>query len=301
MEDRIASPRPEKRGVTLTALAVIGVITAAWWALALWPASGVEPEWLARTRAACFGSAHGGLPDAGGWILLIGEPLGMVGVLVVVWGRSLALDLRAARSNPRWRLAALAGAVGAVVVLGGAGVRVARAAAVGPWRVSGAPGAPARPDIDAPAVTLTDQRGVQVSLASFRGRTALLTFAFGHCSTVCPAVVSGLQAERRAANRPDVPIIVITLDPWRDTPDRLATIATHWDLSPGDYVLSGTVAEVGLALDALGIVRQRDERTGDVTHGTTVLVLNQRGRIAWRADGWWGGVGRLLGQVDESY
>lgn len=296
MEDRIADTRPDQRGLALTALVVIGAITAAWWALALWPASGVEPEWLVRTRAACFGSAHGGLPDTGGWILLVGEPLGMVGVLVTVWGRSLALDLRAARSSSRWRVAGLASAVGVVGLLGTAGVRVARAAAVGPWRVAVGPGAPTRPDIDAPAVTLTDQRGVQVSLAGFRGRTALLTFAFGHCSTVCPAVVSGLKAERRSANRPDVPIIVITLDPWRDTPDRLATIAAHWQLLPGDYVLSGTVADVGMALDALGIVRQRDERTGDMTHGTTVLVLNQRGRIAWRVDGWWGGVGRLLGQ-----
>ncbi len=294
MEDRIALARPEQRGLALTALVVIIAITAAWWALALWPASGVEPEWLARTRAACFGSTHGGLPDAGGWILLVGEPLGMVGVLVAVWGRSLALDLHAARSNRRWQLVGVV-ATGIVVVgVGTAGVRVARAAAVGPWGVASGPRAPTKPDVIAPALTLTDQRGVPRSLADFRGQTVMLTFAFGHCSTVCPAVVSDLRAERRAAKRPDVPIVVITLDPWRDTPDRLATIAAHWELSPGDYVLSGSVTEVQRALDALGIARTRDERTGDLVHGTTVLILDPRGRIAWRADGWWAGVGRLL-------
>ena len=30
-----------------------------------------------------------GLPDAGGWLLLIGQPIGMIGVLVAVWGAEL--------------------------------------------------------------------------------------------------------------------------------------------------------------------------------------------------------------------
>ena len=66
------------------ALLLVLVITAAWWALALWPTGAAEPESLLRTRAACFGSTARGLPDARDWVLLIGEPLGMPGVLVVV-------------------------------------------------------------------------------------------------------------------------------------------------------------------------------------------------------------------------
>jgi len=74
--------------LALGALATILAITAAWWALALWPLAGA-PAWLARTREVCFGAAPGGLPDAGGWILLIGEPVGLVTVLAVVWGGAL--------------------------------------------------------------------------------------------------------------------------------------------------------------------------------------------------------------------
>ena len=36
--------------LALGALAVILGVTAAWWALALWPAGDVEPEWLARGK-----------------------------------------------------------------------------------------------------------------------------------------------------------------------------------------------------------------------------------------------------------
>ena len=54
----------------LSLLAAVGVITAAWWALALWPFDAGAPTWLVRTRFACFGAADNGLPHAGGnsWI-----------------------------------------------------------------------------------------------------------------------------------------------------------------------------------------------------------------------------------------
>ena len=107
-------------------------------------------------------------------------------------------------------------------------------------------------------------------------------------------MVSSLLAQRIAAHRPDVPIVVITLDPWRDTPEQLATIATHWDLAPGDRVLSGSVAEVEHALDALGIGRRRDGNTGDIEHTATVMILDSRGGVAWRADGGWSGIGGVL-------
>ncbi len=294
MEDRVAGPRTGRPGAALVALVAILAITAAWWALALWPVGEAEPEWLTRTRAACFGSMRGGFPDAGGWILLIGEPLGMLGVLFAVWGRSVRRDLRLVLTRPRWRLATAAGAALFLVGIALLGVRVARASAFGRLADAATPVAPMRFDVKAPAVVLIDQRGRRTSLADFRGQTVLLTFAFGHCLTVCPTVLHDLRAARRAANRPDVPLVVITLDPWRDSPDRLPSIAASWGLSPLDRVLSGSVAEVGGALDALGIGRRRNETTGDIEHVGTVMILNEHGRIAWRLDGDWRQVRQLL-------
>ncbi len=294
MENRVAARRDGRPGAPLIALLLILAITAAWWALALWPVGDAGPEWLERTRAACFGSMRGGLPDTGGWILLIGEPLGMLGVLFVVWGRSMKRDLRLVLARPAWRLAIVAGialSLGGIALLG---ARVARASAVGRSPGSAPTGISTRLDVDAPSVLLIDQHGQPTSFSDFRGRTVLLTFAFGHCLTVCPAIVHDLRSARRTANRPDVPLVVITLDPWRDTPDRLPSIAAEWGLSPLDRVLSGSVAEVGRALDALGIGRRRNETTGDIEHGGTVMILNERGRIAWRLDGDWRPVRALL-------
>ncbi len=288
-----ATGRDERPGLALTALVAILVITAAWWALALWPAT-AEPEWLTRTRAACFGSERGGLPDTRGWIILIGEPFGMLGMLLAIGNRGLRRDLAWLGASPWRRIAGLTVAAASVVGTLTLGVRVARAWEGG--RVAYAPDlATLRPaEHEAPGVRLVDQHGRRYSLGEWRGRPALVTFAFGHCATVCPLVVNDLRAARRRSNRPDVALIVVTLDPWRDTPERLVSLARHWELGPNDRVLSGTVEDVESVLDSLGVARRRNETTGDVDHATTVFVLGPDGRLEWRGDGGIGGVERLL-------
>jgi protein SCO1/2 len=294
MENRLAHARFRRPGAALIALAAIVVITAAWWALALWPAGAVEPAWLARTRAACFGSVRGGLPDAGGWVLLIGEPIGMLGVLFVVWGDALKREFRLLMVSSRWRLTLASLSVLAIAGIASVGARVARASTPASAERVVPGGRPVRVKRDAPVVYLVDQQGKRTTFSDFRGQTVLVTFAFGHCTTVCPAIVSGLQAARRAARRPEIRLVVITMDPWRDTPERLSMLVDHWELAPEDRVLSGDIADVERALDALGVSRTRDQTTGDIVHTATAMILDTHGQIAWRIDGGWGGVQEIL-------
>ena len=107
--------------VALSGLAVILAITASWWALALWPTSDA-PAWLVLTRETCFGTAATGLPDAGGWMALTGQPLGMLLVLFAGWGRDVRAGLRAAMERVSGQLAV--GGVAAVLIAGVLGVVV---------------------------------------------------------------------------------------------------------------------------------------------------------------------------------
>ena len=293
MENRLKALQVDRRGGALIALAAILAITAAWWALALWPVGTAEPEWLVRTRTACFGSRRGGLPDAGGWILLVGEPLGMLGMLVAIWGRSLQHDVRWLRK--RWTRTIIATSVAGAFVIAMTllGVRTARAWAGMRAVAIGGNGVAHRVNRRAPAIALVDQTGARMSLADLPGAPVLVTVAYGHCATVCPSIINDLHAARRTLGRSDVPLVVVTLDPWRDTPERLPTLARHWQLQPGDRVLSGSGADVSVVLDELGIGRRRNDITGDVEHATTVLILD-RGSIAWRVDGGALAVGELL-------
>jgi cytochrome oxidase Cu insertion factor (SCO1/SenC/PrrC family) len=234
------------------------------------------------------------LPDAGGWILLIGEPIGMAAFFLAVWGGSVQSELERLRHDRVWRVVASAVVLSGLAAFGVIGLRVSRAYSAGRPVPRIAGGLPTKLDKEPPAVTLVDQHGQRISLAELRGQTVLLTFAFGHCTTVCPTIVNDLIAARQTSRRADVRLVVITLDPWRDTPDRLSYLAEHWGLSPNDRVLSGSVAEVSSALDALGIARARNVATGTIDHTATVMLLSERGRLAWRLDGWLGDAGVLF-------
>jgi protein SCO1/2 len=275
----------ERPSPAVAALGVILVVTAAWWALALYPAGAAAPEWLVRTRLACFGAAPGSLPGAGGWVLLVGEPLGMLGILVAGWRRALVRDLRLLASRA-WGVALLT-AVAASVVWGGVAAadvirRVGTATAdLGAFDA----GEPVPLDVVAPPLRLVDQHGERFDIARYRGTPVIVTFAYAHCEIVCPTVVQQVRRARIGAGRTDIPMVVMTLDPWRDVPARLPSIAARWELSPGDRVVSGSVEEVNRTLSAWGAGRSRDTHTGEIDHAIAALVVDREGRILYRLDG----------------
>lgn len=279
MDDRLTA----RRGWARSALAGVVVVTAGWWALALWPLSASAPEWLSRTRAVCFGSTPSGLPDVQGWMLLFLQPTLMLGQVLAIWGRDLAADAsRLSRSRPgRSVLAGFALVVLVLTVAAGARVRTAsRAAAIG----TDPPVAPAwvRHGRPAPPLELVGAGGAPIRLAELHGRPVFVAFAFAHCRTACPRLVHEVLTAQRAL--PDAAVIVVTLDPWRDTPSRLASIEERWGMGESARVASGTVPRVERTLDEWGIERSRNAMNGDLVHVPRVFVLDRAGNLAYEAD-----------------
>ncbi|MFN8581188.1 MAG: SCO family protein [Gemmatimonadaceae bacterium] len=274
-------------GAAGVALGFIAIVTVGWWMLALYPAGTTPPGWLVRTRLACFGASPSGLPNAGGWVLLIGEPIGMVGALLVVWGRDVREDMRRWLSTMPGR-AIIGLACGALLWGGAAAARVVwqarQTAGSASFDISQAPASVVTiPAV--PPLALIDQGLRPFDLSELERTPVLVTFAFGHCETVCPAVVHQVMALREVAGRADVPLVVVTVDPWRDVPTRLSAIVREWGLASGDRVLSGEPAVVNAALDAWGVGRARDERTGDISHAVVVVLVDRAHRNATRVTG----------------
>jgi len=269
----------------MAALGAIVVITASWWALALWPVGGAAPEWLLRTREVCFGSTADRLPDAGGWILLVGQPVGMAVVLVAVWGTELRDGMARAMARVAGQLAIGMVAAALVAGVGGVVVRV-RTAGLEPFDTGSTGSAPlTRVNDVAPALALTDQAGREITLESFRGRPVLVTFAYAHCQTVCPLIVSDVTAARQRLGDAPPPVLIVTLDPWRDTPSRLPSIAAGWGLAGGSHVLSGPPEVVERALNAWRVPRVRNDKTGEISHPSIVYVIGANGRITYVLNG----------------
>ncbi|HEU4431585.1 MAG TPA: SCO family protein [Myxococcota bacterium] len=294
----LGAPRPRLatgERAALLALAFLVLATAAWWALALWPAPDEPPAWLARARWVCFNAAPSGLPSASGWLVLIGEPLGLGVALWAAFGSSVRGGLRTLARSRGGRVLTCACAAHFALGAVAAGARIATlagsdetqlAAVDAAWDAAAFP----RLERTAPPLGLVDQRGARIELAQLRGRPALVTFAFAHCETVCPALVSQALAVQRAARAAGdgahVPnVAIVTLDPWRDTPSRLPALAESWRLGDDAFVLSGAPDAVNAVLDAWRVPRERDESTGQLAHPALVFVVDAEGRIAFAANG----------------
>ena len=101
--------------------------------------------------------------------------------------------------------------------------------------------AEARP---APAFALHDEQGRPLTLASLRGRPAIVTFIDPLCRDFCPREASVLS-EAATAIGTDAPAIVsVSVNPWANTARNFREDALHWNLAKGWRWGVGSEAEL---------------------------------------------------------
>lgn len=277
---------PLRHPLVLALLIAWIIVVMAWWAVAFYPIGRDNAEWLTRTREVCFGAGPNQLPSAYGWIMLVAGPLLFLAAIVATFYDELRAELShvAARAWGKVLAAAVVVALVGQWLWIGAQVGEAQrlAAAVENFLQDGdLPAYYPRTDVAAPKLALTNQFGARVSIDSFRGSNVILAFVYAHCATVCPTLVSQVMKAKAAA--PAAKVMLITLDPWRDTPGSLPGLAQKWSLPAQDvHLLSGEVPEVLAALTAWGMPFKRDENTGVIDHPGLVYLIDSEGVIAYK-------------------
>ena len=156
-----------------------------------------------------------------------------------------------------------------------------------PSRFEGEPVVPPRP---APAFTLTDQQGRPFSSDRLAGRVAAVFFGYTYCPDVCPATVAMFaRARQELAGLPGadaVRFVFISVDPERDTPERLARYLQP--AGPGVIGLTGTPDQIRAVVAAWGITAEKVPLSADdptayaVVHTASVLLLDRAGRVRVR-------------------
>jgi protein SCO1/2 len=271
-----------------TPLVVFGIWLIAvfiWWGLAFLPIPAANPEWVEAARKVCFGTLENGLPDTWGWMVLIFGPLSFLIAILVAWGGPLRAGLAALRSSSGGRALLIAVLFTAFWLASWVafGIREARRITTLDFASELDGPLPAhypRTDRPAPPFALINQNGDTITLDSFKGRPLVMTFAFAHCRTICPAIVQQCRDAMTQIGE-GASMVIITLDPWRDTPSTLARMTETMKLPPNAHILSGTVEAVNKTLDDYAVARQRDEKTGDVVHPAMTYVMDDEGRIAY--------------------
>ncbi len=131
--------------------------------------------------------------------------------------------------------------------------------------------------------TLTAHTGEQVSLGDFRGKTVLLYFGYTFCPDVCPTTLIRLAGVMKDIGRrsDDVQVLMITVDPERDTPEKLAKYVPNFD--PNFIGLTGTEDEITAVTTLFGIYYEKVESESEigylVNHTASILVVDKEGYL----------------------
>lgn len=158
--------------------------------------------------------------------------------------------------------------------------------------------AASHPDLEADAATdfsvyhaesvWTDQTGAERPLSSLAGRVQLVAMVYTNCAYACPRIMLDLKriaGELGPVLADDVGFVIVSIDPERDTPERLAAFASGSRLDTARWTL--LTADEGdiLELAALLGVQYRETRPGEWVHSNLITVLDRDGEVAHRQMG----------------
>lgn len=142
-----------------------------------------------------------------------------------------------------------------------------------------------QPPNDAPDFSLTDHNGQPFRLSQQRGKVTLLFFGFTSCPDVCPTALADMRNVRRelGTDAEQVQVVLISLDPERDTPERLKQYLAKFD--PSFLGLRPTPAQLAPLLKDYGVSAIRRDLPGSalkytIDHSAFTYVIDKAGH--WR-------------------
>lgn len=132
-------------------------------------------------------------------------------------------------------------------------------------------------------IELVDANGARVTQADFSGHPAVIYFGFTHCPDVCPTSMYTLAEALTQPGGYDVQPILISVDPERDTPERMGQYAGTDGFPSGLIGLTGTRAQVDAATRSFQAYSRPGEPDGEtgaynVDHSSLLYVVDG----AWR-------------------
>ncbi len=145
-----------------------------------------------------------------------------------------------------------------------------------------APAEKTRPSTVGGPFELVNQDGKTVTDADFRGKPLLVFFGFTHCPDICPTTLFEVSEvlNRLGKDAEKVNAIFVTVDPERDTPEKLKLYLSSFH--PRISALSGSEAQVEAVKKAYFVYAKRVPLEGGsytMDHTSVVYLMDKEGRF----------------------
>ncbi|MUV15769.1 SCO family protein [Noviluteimonas gilva] len=152
---------------------------------------------------------------------------------------------------------------------------------------AGAPAARPADSVYQLSVPLTDAKGKTQDWRTLAGKPRIVAMFYTSCPYMCPLIVEsgkGVVHALPPAERERIGMVLISIDPQRDTPAVLRETATKRKVDTTQWILAAPapadVRKIAGVLD----VRYRHLADGNFNHTSVLILLDAQGRIVARTE-----------------
>ena len=134
---------------------------------------------------------------------------------------------------------------------------------------------------------LTDSHGKTADWRTLRGKPRLVSMFYTSCQYICPLIVeSGKAVERQLspAQQARLGVVLISMDPARDTPAALKKVSDQRKLDSKRWLLASPPAGDVRAVAAVLGIRYRQLADGEFNHSSALILVDANGRILARTE-----------------
>lgn len=129
---------------------------------------------------------------------------------------------------------------------------------------------------------LTDQAAREQPFDLYRGEVTLVTMFYASCPMACPLLIDTVRAVERALTleeRARVRVLMVSIDPERDTPEALAKLAKQRKIDVARWTLARADASAVRMLAAALNIQYRRLPDGEYNHTSVVTLLSPQGQM----------------------
>ncbi len=137
------------------------------------------------------------------------------------------------------------------------------------------------------SATLTDAGGKSVAWQQMRGKVRIATMFYSSCPFMCPLIVEsgkGVDKALSPAERAKLGVVMVSMDPKRDTPEALAAMAKKRGIDLKRWTLLRPAPKDVRMLAGVLQVRYRALADGEFNHTSVLILLDAEGRELARTE-----------------
>lgn len=135
--------------------------------------------------------------------------------------------------------------------------------------------------------TLLDASGRSRKWAEFRGQPRIATMFYSSCPFMCPLIIESGKAIDKSltpAERARLGVVMVSLDPKRDSPAALTALVNKRGIDPKRWTLLRPDPKDVRSLAAVLGIKYRALSDGEFNHTSMLILLDADGRILARTE-----------------